>query len=77
MKEDEALDRRLVEAHATEDKAALARLYAEAAELAERYDADRTAFYLTHAYIFALDAGLPEARTLKDRLVAMGRETET
>ena len=31
-------------------------------------------FYLTHAYIFALDCGAPEAAAIHQTLVAYGRE---
>jgi len=31
-------------------------------------------FYLTHAYVFALEAGDPRAHDIKVQLVAMGRE---
>ena len=68
------LNARLLAAHAAGDRAALAALYVEAADAATSEPA--CGFYLTHAYIFALDAGLPTAAALKARLVAMGRETE-
>ncbi|TMV06452.1 hypothetical protein FGK63_15005 [Ruegeria sediminis] len=66
------LNTRLLAAHEAGDRAALVELYEEAANAA----ADETAcgFYLTHAYVFALEAGLPQAAALRARLVAMGRE---
>ena len=71
----QALDAALLGAHATGDKAALARLYAEAAERADATgDRDRAAFYLTHAYVFALDRGDPAAGAFHARLCAWGRE---
>lgn len=45
-------------------------LYIEAA----RDDAE--AFYLTHAYIHALEANDPRAPDLKQRLVALGSDVE-
>ena len=69
-----ALDRALRAAHAKGDLAALARLYTEAADAAEaRADPDAAGFYLTHAFVFALEAGAPEAQSLNQRLVAQGR----
>ncbi|MEJ6395127.1 hypothetical protein V8J82_17830 [Gymnodinialimonas sp. 2305UL16-5] len=66
-----ALDRAVLAAHARGDCAALVTLYAQAAEGLAPQNA---AFYLTHAYIFALEAGDPRADTLRDRLVAMGAD---
>lgn len=57
-------------AHAARDPAALCRLYGAAAEAAESETA--RAFFLTHAWIFALEAGLPEADALAVRLRASG-----
>lgn len=67
-----ALDAALLAAHDRGDRGALARLYAQAADTATTEDA--AAFYLTHAYIFALEAGAATAPALRDRLCAMGRE---
>lgn len=66
------LDTRLLAAHAADDRAALIALYAEAAEQAAG-DVTR-AFYLTHAYVFALETGSALAAALRARLVAMGSE---
>ncbi len=66
------LDARLLAAHEAADHGALVALYAEAAETAE--DEDARAFFLTHAYVFALDTGAPEAEALRHALVTMGRE---
>lgn len=66
------LDRALLAAHAAHDKRRLVTLYAEAAEAANSIDA--ACFYLTHAYVFALDAGHPMADELHRRLLAHGRE---
>jgi hypothetical protein len=68
------LDRRLLEAHASGGADALSRLYHEASRLADGAgDRDRAAFFLTHAWIFALEAGTPLAETLRDRLRDWGR----
>ena len=64
---------RLLAAHAADDRAALIALYREASEAADTPVARN--FYLTHAYVFALEAGAPEAADLRARLVAYGAET--
>lgn len=66
------LDARLLAAHARNDKAALVDLYTEAADTAN--DLDAACFYLTHAYIFALDTGAAAVPALHARLKAHGRE---
>ena len=66
------LDARLLAAHAEGDADALVTLYAAAAEAAN--DADAAAFYLTHAHVFALEAGHPQTDALRARLIALGRE---
>jgi hypothetical protein len=68
-----ALDDRLLAAHEAGDPAALATLYALAADEAVAENAK--GFFLTHAYVFALEAGSANAPCLRDRLIAMGRET--
>jgi hypothetical protein len=68
-----SLDCRLLAAHATDDRKALVSLYTEAADQA--VDESAACFYLTHAYIFALELGHPQVSTLRSRLVAAGRET--
>ena len=67
-----ALDSALLAAHETGDRAALVRLYTEAADQAR--DVDAACFYLTHAYVFALESGAPEAAALNARLADEGRE---
>jgi hypothetical protein len=69
----EDLDRRLLEAHAVEDWGALIQLYQEASGAARSVVARN--FYLTHAYVYALEAGVPEADFLRKRLVEYGAET--
>lgn len=67
-----ALDDKLLEAHARDDRAALIGLYSQAAETVN--DRDAACFYLTHAYVFALDVGDARACDLHSQLVAQGRE---
>lgn len=66
------LNARMISAHEAQDRFALIKLYAEAADCANAVDA--SCFYLTHAYVFALEAGAPEAINLHARLKAEGRE---
>ena len=71
----QALDVALIEAHRRDDWVALVWLYASAGDMAEAAgDVDACCFYLTHAYVFALQQGMPEANGLHARLVAYGRE---
>ena len=66
------LDTRMIAAHDSGDHSALIRLYTQAAD--EANDLDAACFYLTHAYIFALEAGSDQAPVLHARLVRHGRE---
>ena len=66
------LDARLLAAHAAGDRRALVALYTEAAGATA--DPAAAAFYLTHAYVWALDTGDDAAPALRARLVAEGRE---
>ncbi|PCH71306.1 MAG: hypothetical protein COC12_07460 [Rhodobacteraceae bacterium] len=68
------LDAQLLTAHAAGDKAALVALYRQAGDAA--VSQDEAAFFLTNAYIYALEIGHADADTLRARLVAMGREQE-
>ena len=71
----DTLDRALLAAHAAGDGAALARLYTRAADEAEaRGHEARAGFYLTQAYVFALEQGDAAAGALHARLKALGRE---
>ncbi|MEM8699331.1 MAG: hypothetical protein AAGF44_09175 [Pseudomonadota bacterium] len=72
MNGSEALDARLLAAHEAGDSRALVTLYREAAEASASTEA--ACFYLTHAYVFALETGHPEADALHRRLKAAGRE---
>ncbi len=70
----EKLDRLLLEAHERNDHAALIRYYTMAAdEYEQAQDVAAACFYLTHAFVFALEAGAPEADVLNQRLVTHGR----
>lgn len=66
------LHTRMLAAHAHPDPAALIALYTEAADAAN--DLDVSCFFLTHAYVFALEAGAPQAPHLHRRLAIHGRE---
>ncbi|MCQ0092746.1 hypothetical protein [Roseovarius sp. M141] len=66
------LHSRMLAAHARPDPAALVELYTEAADCAN--DLDASCFFLTHAYVFALEAGAPQAGQLRRRLLRHGRE---
>ena len=64
----------LLAAHAAEDLEKLVALYVRAADLHEAaQDADAAGFYLTHAFVYALELGLPEAKHLNRRLAEQGR----
>jgi hypothetical protein len=68
-----ALDAALIAAHAAGDLSALVRLYAQAADGAEHGMAE--AFFLTQAYVFALEAGSADAGPLLARLIDLGCES--
>jgi hypothetical protein len=67
------LDQALLAAHAAEDRGALVSLYQQASA-AVRDDPARAAFYLTHAYVFALEMDHPGAAQMRAQLIEMGRE---
>lgn len=68
------LDKQLLQAHADYDVPALIRLYHEAAKQAEaKQDHEASCFYLTHAFVFALEDGAPEADELNLKLYERGR----
>ncbi|OSQ52108.1 hypothetical protein [Marivita geojedonensis] len=69
------LDEALLAAHDREDGPALIQLYEQAAN--EAGDEQASGFFLTHAYVFALECGDARADTLRRRLAKMGRETLT
>ncbi len=66
------LQERLLAAHEADDKPHLVTLYTLAADAAE--DIDAACFFLTHAYVFALDVGDERALSLAKRLAEHGRE---
>ena len=69
------LDAALLDAHARGDRATLVTLYTQAGDMAQAQgDCDAMCFYLTHAYVYALETGAPEADGLHARLKAEGRE---
>ena len=69
------LEERLLQAHARDDRAALVELYTEAANLREAEgDIDAACFFLTHAYIYALELAHSATAPLKRRLSEHGRE---
>ncbi len=67
------LHAQLLAAHEAGDHAALIALYTQAA--AEACDLDTACFFLTHAYVFALEQGDARAASLRAQLVTHGRET--
>ena len=70
-----ALDAALISAHESGDHNELVSLYARAADLAEASgDSDAMCFYLTQAFVFALETGASEANAIHARLKAEGRE---
>lgn len=62
----------LLAAHDAHDSDALVALYTQAAD--EAQDIDAACFFLTHAYVYALERGHRDTETLRARLVAQGRE---
>ena len=66
------LDAQLLAAHEAGDTPALIRLYQIAADQAASLDA--ACFYLTHAYVFALEQGHADAEAIRRRLASAGRE---
>lgn len=69
------LHRLVLDAHEQNDTALLADLYGQAADNAEESgQKDKACFYLTQAYIFALDSGLAVAANYNRRLADHGRD---
>ncbi len=65
----------LLEAHEAGDGPRLIELYQQAGDEAEaRGDVGAACFFLTHAYVFALEEGSSHAAPLHRRLKAHGRE---
>jgi hypothetical protein len=65
------LDQRLLAAHERGDHIALVGLYKEAADLTQ--DVDSECFFLTHAYIFALETNDARQVELHQALAKYGR----
>ncbi|MCK0148679.1 hypothetical protein MWU54_01470 [Marivita sp. S6314] len=61
----------LLAAHATGDPDALVASYVAAADQQDEIEA--VCFFLTNAYVFALEAGHPRTGELRERLAAHGR----
>ena len=68
----EPLEDRLSRAHQRDDKTGLVGLYCEAANAAPN-DAVQS-FFLTHAYVFALEIADARTDTLRRQLIALGSE---
>ena len=66
------LDQQMLAAHENGDHRMLVGLYTQAADLAQ--DVDAECFFLTHAYVFALELGDARAPDLRSRLQRHGRE---
>ncbi|MBO9463651.1 hypothetical protein J7443_00270 [Tropicibacter sp. R15_0] len=68
------LNQELLAAHDRQDTEALVRLYTLAGDRAEmRDDIDAACFYLTHAFVFALESAAVETDELNRRLADYGR----
>lgn len=65
------LNARLLAAHGAGDHAALVTLYTEAADISQ--DLDTACFFLTQAYVFALEQDHATTQTLRARLAEHGR----
>ena len=73
---DDALHDALLLAHERHEGAVLVGLYADAAQRAQVRDQTKAqAFFLTQAYVFALEIGLSETRDLREQLIELGAET--
>lgn len=71
----ENLNAALLDAHDRAEGGRLAELYHKAASISEQAgEMDQACFYFTHAYVFALQEGLPMAKDLHARLKTLGRE---
>jgi hypothetical protein len=69
------LDVALLQAHAGNDLDALVTLYQKAGlSCLDANEVDAGCFYLTHAYIFALETGSARAGDIHTILVSYGRE---
>jgi len=72
------LNQVLLEAHEKGDQAKLARLYQTLAyRLEAQGDSDAACFFMTHAYVFGLAVGSPDAALTWEFLRDHGRESGT
>lgn len=70
-----ALNAELIAAHRVNDTATLVRIYhAEGRAALATDDTYSGCFLLTHAYIYALESGAPEAQEIHKILKSYGRE---
>lgn len=71
----EALNAALIKAHEAHDRPQLIALYQAAGDAHEQAgNIDAACFYLTHAFVFALEEGADEAIMLSQKLAAYGRD---
>lgn len=69
------LDRALIKAHRDGNGPQISRLYGTAGNAAGADGrVDEACFFWTHAYVFALEAGLPDAEIYRACLQRYGRE---
>lgn len=74
MNENSDIDAKLIRAVTDGDHQVVARIYADAAQRAEKEgDMDRACFLMTHAWVFALEAGDDTAEEYKRFLTRAGR----
>ncbi len=65
-----------LDAHSRNDLGRLVELYSHMGNrLLEQGEIDAGCFFLTHSYVFALEAGDPRSEELKAILVSHGRES--
>ena len=69
------LNAQVLAAHDSGDNATLVRIYQKLGndELANGHELEG-AYFLTQAYVYALEGGLPEQHEIHKTLVALGRE---
>ena len=72
--ENDTLHQQMLRAHADQDLTRLVALYSTAGKRMESGgNTDAACFYLTQAYVFALELDAPELSELQSRLAAYGR----
>ena len=73
--EEDLLNTALLDAHQADNKDQLIGLYTQAADQKQvAGDIEACCFFLTQAFVFALETGSSQAQNLNSRLVALGRE---